>query len=201
MASTTQSAVIHAFPASRRATVRQTDPVFAAIAEHRRADVALTRVLERRDRAESAARRKHGECPYRWIAWRRYSSICGQEIERARDEFLLLPEISRRAILREYRDAKARERRQIRAAQQWARRAGMVGINRECDLADAAEWKAARKVAKTKPTTPAGAAALLEHVNLNENMCSREDYEIAAVQTVIKMLRAMTEPGAARRAA
>ena len=207
-AASAPSAVIHAFPASRRAAARQArgsrpkqDPAFAAIAEHRRADAAFAKAVSRLDRAAAIVRRKHGLRPGLLISWRNYSAIGGSEIEKARDVFLQLPGISRRAIWREYRDAKARVRQQRRAQQQWDKRTGLVRLQREYDLADAAEEKAARKVAKTKPTTLAGAAALLDHAGISENFCARDNYETAIVRAVIEMLRAMPEPGAAKRAA
>jgi hypothetical protein len=177
------------------------DPVFAAIAEHKRAAAACTRAYVRLDNAEAPARRKHGMRPFPLIAWRNYGAISGYKIEKARDEFLRLPGISRRAIWREYRDAKARERRQIRAVQKWENGAGLARLRREYEIANGAETLASRKLAKTKPTTLAGAAAILEYANINDDMCPREDFEAAIVRAVVKVLRTMPEPRAAKRAA
>jgi hypothetical protein len=177
------------------------DPVFAAIAEHQRAAAAFTRAYVRCDNAEAPARRKHGPRPSPFIEWRDHSALGEGTIEKVRDDLLQLPGISRRAIWREYRDAKMRLRRQFRAARAWEKRAGLAELRREYDLADAAENRAARNLAKTKPTTLAGAAALLECANINEDMCPREDFEAAIVRNVIKALRVVPEPGAAKRAA
>jgi hypothetical protein len=60
---------------------------------------------------------------------------------------------------KEYCAAKERERAGERAEKAWDRRAGLAAQRRECDRAIDAERAAHERMATTRPTTPAGAAA------------------------------------------
>jgi len=142
----------------------QGDPMFAAIAEHRLLCRAWHRLSDQLDTAEFRAQKKHGQRPWSLIAWRNYSAIGGAEIEKARDEFLSLPAIDPKRILREYRDAKMRERAGKKAEIDWDKRAGLTALRRALDQAIATEEESAMKMAKTK-VTAAGAAALIAYIN------------------------------------
>ena len=69
------------------------DPIFAAIEKLQRLNAEEDAVSIDIDRAEEAIRRKlppypHGYRPSGLIEWRSYSAISGDEIDRAREEFI-----------------------------------------------------------------------------------------------------------------
>jgi hypothetical protein len=93
-----------------------------------------------------------GRRPWSLVAWRNYSAIGGPEIDYRRQEFLMRPGADPKQIEKEYRDAKARERDGERAVRAWDKRAGLT------------EQRRGLARVKTKPTTPAGAAAMLGYL-------------------------------------
>ena len=66
-----------------------------------------------------------------------------------------------------------------RAEKAWDRRAGMAVHRREYDLALNAERDATIRMSKTRPTTPAGAAAMLEYVKTEAEIGEMEWHEVA----------------------
>jgi hypothetical protein len=136
------------------------DPIFAAIEEHRRLWDEEYNVSTMLDEAE----REKGRAPIPLIAWRTYSHIGGSEIERARKEFLRHRVAKPRKIEQEYREAKARERAVWRAHRQWYKKNGLAALKTQCDQVRKAEQKALMALTTIRPTTTAGAGALVMYV-------------------------------------
>jgi hypothetical protein len=174
-------------PASK--TAANADPIFRAIDNHRQLFKAGINLYDRLDRAEQKAAKKFGRRPIPLIAWRNYSAIGGSEIEARREEFLKLPSIDPKKIEKEYLAAKARERAVKRAERAWDKRAGLALQHLAVERAISAEQRAAERMARTKPRTPAGAAAMLAYVKAN-----MEEGEIkwhsVALQTIVVTLAA-----------
>jgi hypothetical protein len=139
----------------------KTDPIFAAIQKHRKLIKEGNRLQDAVEEAENKAKKKHGHRPSSLIAWRNYSAIGGREIDDRRKEFLRLPGIDPKKIEKEYRDAKARERAAERAGRAWDKRAGIASLRQQYERTIRAERAAGMSMAKTKPRTPAGVAALV----------------------------------------
>ncbi len=85
---------------SKTTRASQPDPIFAAIDNHRKLVKAWNALSDALDRAESKAKKKHGQRPWSLVAWRNYSAIGGSEIEDRREEFLKLPGIDPKKIPR-----------------------------------------------------------------------------------------------------
>lgn len=165
------------------------DPIHALIAEHKRLVTAWSHMYDVADRAEWRAKKKHGNRPWSLIAWRCYSAIGGREIEGARERFLQEKVAPRKVIQKEYLDAKARERAGERAEIAWDRRAGMMPLRRKLEQAFKAERGAALRMVKTRPTTPAGAAALLAYTK-DDAKGGEINWHGIAMDTLIQTLKA-----------
>jgi hypothetical protein len=115
-----------------------TDPIFAAIDEHKRLKREVYRASQALQDAEGDAYEQHGHRPIALITWRNYH-IGGEEIEVRRDALLKKPDADPEQIEREYLDAKARYQAKLEAETQWDRRSGTAPLRRKSDEADA-EW-------------------------------------------------------------
>lgn len=171
---------------------KQDDPIFVAVKTARATFRAWLAVCDQIDRAETRALKKYGNRPLGLIAWRHYSAIGHDEIDRAREEFLLLPAIDPKKIEREYRDAKARERAAQRDQQRWDKRTGLANLRRKFEALDDADRKAHMRMAETCPTTPEGAASLLAYVAADMETITRE-WHTMAVKTVVASLWLMAQ--------
>lgn len=136
------------------------DPIFAAIAAHRRARSEEDHASLMLDRAESAARKKHGLRPCELIIWRNYH-VMETELRARRDEFLKLPGISPKKINAEYRDAIKRARAAKAARIAWDRKAGVATLKARLEAATVTEEKTSYRMAGMNPRTLTGALALL----------------------------------------
>lgn len=166
------------------------DPIFALIERHAALKANWLKLSDDLEEAEYAAREVHGNRPIALIAWRNYSHIGGAEIDDRREEFLRLPGISPAKIEAEYRDAKARERAARRAETAWDKRAGLSELREQLRLALQAAHQLETRLGRTKPTTPAGAAALLQHV-INDDLCAEVEWHVRAIKTAIAALNSM----------
>lgn len=166
------------------------DPIFAAITEAKALDKAFFRLCDAMDRAEFRARKKHGCRPWSLIAWRNYSAIGGREIDDRRKEFLRLPGVDPKKIEEEYRDAKSRERAAFRAEKAWDRRAGLAQQRQELDLARKAIHRAIARIARTRPKTPSGAAAMLHYIKDDMEICD-DAWHLIAIASVIDALKSL----------
>ena len=170
----------------RHPVMKTDDPIFAAIEEHRRLAEASNRLYDALDLAQSKAAKKHGSKPFVLIAWRNYSHIAGSEIDGAREEFLKLPAIDPKKIEKEYREAKARER----AERAWYKRSGLAPQRREYERTFEAERRAAVRLAKIIPSTPAGASAMLGYVRADYIEDGPTEWHLATLDTIIATLAA-----------
>ena len=81
-----------------------------------------------------------------------------------------------------------------RAGVEWDRQTGIAPSRNQCELANRAENEAAMRMARMKPTTPAGAGAMVDYVRreLVENEPS--DWMMAALETAAAALAEMRAP-------
>jgi hypothetical protein len=78
-----------------------------------------------------------------------------------------------------------------RAEKAWDRRAGIAVQRRECDRAINAESDATMRLAKTRPTTPAGAAVMLEYLKTDAKPGEMEWHSVA-FDTIIATISTWT---------
>jgi hypothetical protein len=141
------------------------------------------------DEAQIEAEKKHGRRPHELVEWRNYH-IGDAEIDQRREALLEKghdPEV----IEEEYLDAKARYEASLRAADDWDERTGVAPLRAALDRANDADYEAAERLAETPPSTPAGAAAVIEYV-LNDDIGQCDWHEVA-LKTVIQSLRTWGE--------
>ena len=105
---------------------------------------------------------------------------------------------SRRAskpnVARPYaQDGKARWRAAEQAGVEWDHRAGIAPLREQYERAAKAERKAAMRMARTKPTTLAAAAALIAYTR-RDIMEGKVDWQIVALKTVASALARMEAP-------
>jgi hypothetical protein len=176
----------------RRPSRAKVDPIFAAIEAHKRAVKQWTAIDTELDKKSIAAGKKHGRRPTELIVWRDFY-IGGTEIPARRDLFLSERTANRQLILAEYRDAMERYRKQCRAAAMWDRRAGVNGLRAQVRRGLAADEAAGRRLARLKPTTLAGAAALIEYVLIEADHHPLSDWGEQALKTTARALRVMVQ--------
>ena len=169
------------------------DPIYAAIKQHRKFVAESDRLYDELQKAENAAEKKHGRRPWALIAWRSYSAISASEIDDRREEFLRQPGADRKQVEREYRDAKDRARAAARAGLDWDKRTGLAPLRQLYERTRRVEKTAAVCMAKTKPTTLVGAAALLDYVRHYIEI--GPNWHTAALATTAAALRTMSSRG------
>jgi hypothetical protein len=166
------------------------DPIFGAIEEYRKLFKACEKLYGALDRAEAKAEKKYGDRPFSLVAWRNYSAIGGSSIDHRREEFLQLPGIDPKKIEKEYLEVKARERAGERAKRIWDKRAGLVALRRENDRAWSALRQAGLRMARTKPRSAAGAAALLAYTKADMSSGETSWHDVA-LETLIGALASL----------
>jgi hypothetical protein len=139
------------------------DPAFALIDAHKARTKEWLRLYATLDVAQFQAEETHGRRPSELIAWRDYSAIGEYGIDNCRKELLRQPAADRKQISKEYLDAKARLTAAERAGVEWDHRVGIAPWREQYERANAAERRAAMRMARTKPRTLAGAAALVAY--------------------------------------
>jgi hypothetical protein len=183
--------------ASARKPAAIGDPIFALIAEHKALTKKMYRLSNKLDEAQAEAPEIHGKRPFELIAWRSYSAIGGSEIDRAREEFLSQSGADREQIEKEYLDAKARLAAAKTACVDWDYRAGVVPLREQYERANDAWREAAMRMARTKPVTPAGAAALVDYarrdIDIGESVIG---WPKVALKTVVRALTSMNAEAA-----
>jgi hypothetical protein len=169
------------------ARTKTVDPVFAAITAHEASIAEVYRLGDVLDEAEHGAEKAHGRRPVALIKWRSYV-IGGTEIDRVR--LFFLREVRRRSsdnskrVDREYRDAKARYAAAVSAGADWDKRAGITQLRQQFERAKVAQRTAAERLAITRPTTPAGAGALIDYVRADIGDGIYVDWHLVALHTV-----------------
>jgi hypothetical protein len=171
------------------------DPTFQLIAKYEATLREVSKSYDELDQAEFKASKAHGRRPWSLIAWRNYSAIGGIEIDRARDEFLEDDGDDRDQIEREYADAKRREQAAERAGEEWDLRTNIAPLRKKFDDARELSNKLEEQLAQMKPTTVAGAAALLECVR-NDLLIDQAtpDWRLRALETLVSSLLDKTDP-------
>jgi len=179
-------------PKARKAPAAAIDPVFAAIAFHKALQKKCHRLNTKLDEAEIQARETHGLRPLELIAWRNYFAIGGHELDRARDKFLCEPGADHEQVEKEYQDAKARLAAIERARDEWDLRVGVAPLREQFGRIDWEERRAARRLARTKPESVAGSAALLAYLTQRNRVYGRfEGWEFRALKTAASALTRM----------
>ncbi len=170
-------------------TLAAADPALVALAEVRRTEDFFCGLYDALEQVETDAEAAgHGPRPFSLIAWREYSAIGGHEIDAAHAEFLALPGADPKTIEVEYQDAKARYRAAISAAEEWDKSAGLTLQRRDLERASAARLAAWAQLAETTPTTPAGAAKVLDFVR-SEMEHGEWDLHLQILRRVVEALR------------
>jgi hypothetical protein len=109
------------------------------------------------------------------IHWRDYTIGAG-EIEMRRQTLLDAGEIDPAAVEEEYLDAKARYQAKVATGLVWDDRTGLATLReKDVDRRVGAELQLAWLLAETRPTTPAGAAALIQYA-LDDDLVTDESY-------------------------
>lgn len=169
------------------------DPALVALARMRAASRAVDRTYEAYEAAEQAARPALGQRPWSLIAWRNYSAIGGSELETARDNFLRRG-VDPALVESEFQDAKRRQRQAVRDGQQWDWRANAAHLRRAKD-ADLKRYRGSLWVlARTTPTTPAGAGAMASWL-AKELRWYDEKYHAVAAKSIARGLRTIAKAG------
>src|SRR5882757_4103263 len=137
------------------------DPIFAMIETRKKLMAEWQALYGQLDEAEFAAADEHGRRPIELIHWRNYHIGAG-EIDARRQILLEAGEIDPATVEEEYLDAKARYQAKIAAALAWDERTGLATLRDDVDDRITAERQFARLLAHTKPTTLAGAAAVIQ---------------------------------------
>ncbi|WP_338688426.1 hypothetical protein V5279_23840 [Bradyrhizobium sp. 26S5] len=165
------------------------DPIFALIEDHRRLQTLRCDLSDELDGAEYEAAKEHGWRPVPLTHWRNYH-IGGSEIDDRREQLLREAEIDPAIIEREYLDAKARVRANWAAGEAWDERAGLVVKRENLDRVTDAEDECAGRLSRMKPTTPAGAAALIQYV-IDDEICPEVEWHMTALRSVVAALNSM----------
>jgi len=136
--------------------------------------------------AEHEAREIHGKRPDRSILWRHYDVFDEEHLDLRREEFLEQPGADHKQVEKEYLEGKARLAAAAHAFAEWDKRAGIAPLRRQSERAEVAATRAALRMARTKPTTPAGAGALLSylHRDVGISLGSLAAWHMPAIRTV-----------------
>lgn len=118
------------------------------------------------------------------------TGLLPQRTHSLRKELLDQPGADPIQVESEYNDAKAREAAAEREGMDWDERAGGAALRKQFNLARYAEEKAAMRMARTKPTTPAGAAALVEYAR-RDIVDQIDNWPIIALKTIATALASM----------
>ena len=175
------------------------DPIFAAIVEHKSLWEKWSLLEEEINNIEEAESEKSRDRPVELIAWRSYSSIGDYEIDRAREEFLRQPNADHEQIEKEYQDAKARLKAVEREAIAWDYRMGIGPLRKQCEQLWRAWEREGKKLARTRPTTPAGAGALIAYIRSviidtrDWGEWAMDDWTMPALKTVAASLAEMNK--------
>jgi hypothetical protein len=167
------------------------DPIFAMIAMHKKLRAEWQQPYLQLDQAEFDAAKEHGNRPIELIQWRKHH-IGASEIDKCRETLLKAGEIDPATVEQEYLDAKARYQAKITAGLAWDERTGLATLRKDVDRRTASQWHCEKRLAHTKPTTPAGAAALIQYV-LDDDLVDDESYwHMAALRSAVAALNSMS---------
>jgi hypothetical protein len=172
--------------------INDADPIFSLIETHKRLQATSGELTDQLEVAEFAAGKSLGHRPFPLIEWREYT-VDEYGIEERRENLLAEGHIAADLIEREFLDAKARFAAIVAAGREWDKRAGLTFMTRKVKGALAAEKRFAAQFAKTKPTTAAGAGALLQYI-LSDDLCDDAGYwHGIAIRTIADALVDMND--------
>lgn len=172
------------------------DPIFDLIAAHKSLAATANEIYDQHQEAEFNAGEKLGHRPSALINWRHYD-IGGGEIE-LRRKTLLEEGMDAELIETEYRDARTRYAAKITAGKAWDQRAGLTELRKRVDRTWAELRRSQKRLVKARPTTPGGAAALLQCI-LDDDLSDQKDYwHLPAIKNLVGALNAMSS-GTVRR--
>jgi hypothetical protein len=172
------------------ATATGPDPIIAMIATHKKLTVDWQRLYDQLDEAEHAAEQEHGRRPIELIHWRNYH-IGASEIDTRRESLLKAGEVDRATVEQEYLDANARYQAQVAAGLAWDKSTGLETLRKDVDRRAATERRYAKCLARTMPTTAAGAAALIQYT-MDDDLAADESYRhMAALRSAVAALNSM----------
>jgi hypothetical protein len=176
------------------------DPIFAAIEAHKASEKKWQAIATLLDRKEFSAKKKIGPDPHRSVLWRNYG-VDEDDIKEKRDLYLEQRVASPRVIKAEYLDVLERCREQSRKADRWARRAGVLKLREQVKRGVDEDYALATRLSRVKPTTLAGAAALIEYIASDFEHSCPIDWQIRALATATSALRTMERRRTADRQA
>jgi len=94
-------------------------------------------------------------------------------------------------VEQEYLDASARFQAKVEAGLAWDERTGLATLRNDVDRRVAAARRYEKRLAHTKPATPAGAAALIQYV-LDDDLEADENYwHMTALRSAVAALNGM----------
>ncbi|MGB6710440.1 MAG: hypothetical protein WBE85_09845, partial [Methylocella sp.] len=140
--------------------------------------------------AEFEAKKTHGRRPPPLIAWRNYPMAGVYGVDKCREELLSQPGAAKKQVEKEYLDAKARLAAAERAGVEWDHRAGIAPLREQNERCKDAECRAAMRMARTKPVSLSGAAALIAYTR-RDIMEGEMDWQMVALKTVAAALTRM----------
>jgi len=151
------------------AVAGELDPVFAAIEKLRQAEAELTAMSMEIDTAEGAVNEANplfpkGCRPEGLVLWRD-RCIGGTEIDAARDEFIATGIAAPDVIEREYQLKKYEHRAGLRAGRDWDRKHGLASLRARHRRLIRAVFAAREDLSTVRPTTVAGATALIVYLD------------------------------------
>jgi hypothetical protein len=166
------------------------DPIFAVIATHQKLTADWQSLYDQLDEAEWTAAKEHGNRPIELILWRDHH-IGASEIDTRRESLLEAGEIDPATIELEYLDANARYQAKVAAGLEWDKNTGLETLSKNVDQAFTAAHRCSKHLARTIPTTPAGAAALIQYILDTDLEPDENFWHMAALRSVVAALNAM----------
>jgi hypothetical protein len=167
------------------------DPIFAMIAMHRKLQAEWARVNNQLDEAEFGnAAEGRSRRPTQLIGWRGYT-IGGSEIDLRRQALLEAGNIEPATVEEEYLDAKARYVARVAAGLAWDDRNGLATLRKDLDRGVGVEQRYAERLARTKPTTPAGVATLIQYVLDDYLEAGEGHWHMTSLKTAVAALNSM----------
>jgi hypothetical protein len=148
-------------------------------------------LYDKLDSASFEAEKTHGRRPIGLISWRNYT-IGDGEIELRRDNLLEEGQLDPDLVEKEYLDARARYEAQLKGASAWDKRTGLSKLRKEFDRSVKAARVFEKRLAEMKPTSVAGAAALLQYL-LEDDLETGGDYwHLTALKSLASSLCVMS---------
>jgi hypothetical protein len=166
------------------------DPIFAVIATHQKLTADWQSLYDQLDEAEWTAAKEHGNRPIELILWRDHH-IGASEIDTRRESLLEAGKIDPATIELEYLDANARYQAKVAAGLEWDKNTGLETLSKNVDQAFTAAHRCSKHLARTIPTTPAGAAALIQYILDTDLEPDENFWHMAALRSVVAALNAM----------